>query len=58
MHKIDDSTYEFVLHKPTVKHDLPIQIGFWVYQLAKLRMLQFYYDFLVKYFIKNKFELA
>jgi hypothetical protein len=29
--------------------DTPIQIGCAVYQLAKLRMLQFYYDCLDKY---------
>ena len=58
MSKIDDSTYEFVLHKSTVKHDLPIQIGFWVYSLTKLRMLQFYCDFLVKFFDSTKFKLA
>jgi hypothetical protein len=30
--------------KKAVKHDLPIQLGFFVYQYAKLRMLSFYYD--------------
>ena len=58
MAKIDDSTYEIQLHKGTVKHDLPIQIGFWVYCLAKMRMLEFYYDFLIKFFDRSKFELS
>ena len=46
------------LQKGTVKHDLPIQIGFWVYCLAKMRMLEFYYDFLIKFFDQSKFELS
>ena len=58
MAKIDDSTYEVQLHKATIKHDLPIQIGFWVYSLAKMRMLEFYFDFLVKFFDQTKFELS
>ena len=51
MSKINDSTYEVTLHKSTIKHDLPIQIGFWVYSLAKMRMPEFCYDFLVKFLI-------
>ena len=60
MAKIDESTYEVTLHmhKTTIKHDLPIQIGFWVCLLAKMRMLEFYYDFLVKFFEKSKFKLS
>jgi hypothetical protein len=58
MSKINDDIYEVQLHKGTIKHDLPIQIGFWVYCLAKMRMLEFYYDFLVKFFDQSKFELS
>ena len=58
MVNIDDTTYEVQLHKGTVTHDLPIQIGFWVYCLAKMRMLEFYYDFLIKFFDQSKFELS
>ena len=58
MAKIDETTFEVTVHKATAKHDLPIQIGFWVYSLAKMRMLAFYYDFLVKFFKKSKFELS
>ena len=36
----------------------PYQCGIAVYQLAKLRMLEFYYDFLDKYFIRQDFELC
>ena len=34
------------------------QCGIAVYQLAKLRMLEFYYDFLDKYFSRQNFELC
>ena len=33
-----------------------MQIGFFVYQYAKLRMLQFYYDFLDKYLERSDFQ--
>jgi len=35
----------------------PFQIGIAVYQLAKLRMLEFYYDFLDRYVDRRDFEL-
>ena len=34
------------MSKKTITLDLPLQIGRFVYQYAKLRMLQFYYDFI------------
>ena len=37
--------------------DLPLQIGVAVYHLAKLRMLQFYYNFIDKYIDRTDFEL-
>ena len=36
----------------------PYQCGIAVYQLVKLRMLEFYYDFLDKYFSRQDFELC
>ena len=36
----------------------PYQCGIAVYQLAKLRMLEFYYDFLDKFFSRQDFELC
>ena len=36
----------------------PYQCSIAVYQLAKLRMLEFYYDFLDKYFSRQDFELC
>ena len=37
--------------------DLPLQIGVAVYQLAKLRMLEFYYDFIDKHIDRSDFEI-
>jgi hypothetical protein len=37
--------------------DLPLQIGVAVYHLAKLRMLDFYYNFIDKYIDRSDFEL-
>ena len=46
------------LTKKTIKLNLPIQVGFFVYQYAKLRMLQFYYDFLDKYLDRSDFQMC
>ncbi|KAJ8025632.1 hypothetical protein HOLleu_33244 [Holothuria leucospilota] len=48
--------YEVDLHKRVIELDLPIQIGFFVYQYAKLRMLEFYYDFMIKFVHPEDFE--
>ena len=42
---VTDDAYEITSNKARVTYDLPHHIGFFVYQYAKLRMLQFYYDF-------------
>ena len=47
---INHDTYEVLLSKKSIRLDLPVQVGFFVYSYAKLRMLQFYFDFLLKYF--------
>ena len=36
--------------------DLPTQIGFFILQLAKMRMLEFYYDFMDLYIDRKHFE--
>jgi hypothetical protein len=41
----DEKTFELEMSKKTIRLDLPMQIGCFVYQYSKLRMLQFYYDF-------------
>ena len=49
--------YEVKSFKETVRLDLPLQIGFFVYGYAKLRMQQFYYDFLDYYLDRKSFAL-
>ena len=49
--------YEIKEFKQTVMIKKPYQFGIAVYQLEKLRMLEFYYDFLDKYFRRQDFEL-
>ena len=49
--------YELESRKPRITTRRPFQIGIAVYQLAKLRMLEFYYDFLDRYFDRRDFEL-
>ena len=54
--QIEGNTYEVQSCKKTIKLNLPMQIGFFVYQYAKLRMLQFYFDFLDKYLDRRDFQ--
>ena len=55
---IAEDTYEVESCKKTIKLNLPSQVGFFVYQYAKLRMLQFYYDFLDKYLDRGDFQMC
>ena len=50
--------YQIKEFKRTVIIKRPYQHGIAVYQLAKLQMLEFYYDFLDKYFSRQDFELC
>ena len=49
--------YKIESCKKEVKINRPFQVGIVVYLLAKLRMLQFYYDFLDKYIDRRDYEL-
>ena len=53
---IGDDLYEMLSAKKTIKMDLPIQIGFFVYAYAKLRMLEFYYDCIDRYLDRSTFQ--
>ena len=54
--ELDDDVFEIELSKKKIKLDTPIIIGFSILQIAKLRMLQFYYDFMQKFFHDSSFE--
>ena len=51
------AAYKIELRKEKLTINRPFQIGIVVYQLAKLRMLQFYYEFLDCYIDRRDFEL-
>ena len=55
---IDAEIMEVEMGRRSVNWNLPLQIGFFVYQYAKMKMLQFYYDCLLKYFDTSDFELC
>ena len=52
----DDDYYEIEASKSRLNLDLPVQLGFFILQYAKLRMLQFYYDLLDRYVDRSDFE--
>lgn len=52
----DDQFYELESAKARIKLDLPIQLGYFILQYAKLRMLEFYYDFVDRYVDRSDFE--
>ena len=56
MNEVTDDIVEVTMAKEKIQLDLPIQIGFFVYAYAKLRMLEFYYDFLDYYLDRKDFE--
>ncbi|XP_063966739.1 uncharacterized protein LOC135156886 [Lytechinus pictus] len=58
LNPISDNCYEVVMAKRKINMDLPVQIGHAVYHLAKLRMLQFYYDFLLQYVDPSDFQMC
>lgn len=43
--ELDDEFFEIEMAKKTITLDLPIQLGYFILQYAKLRLLQFYFDF-------------
>ena len=51
-----DDVYEIEMNKKTVKYALPVHVGFFVLQYAKMRMLQLYYDFINRYLERPLFQ--
>ncbi len=49
LNALDDDLYEIDMAKKKIKYDLPIHIGFFVYQYAKLKMLEFYFGCILKF---------
>ena len=53
---INEKLYEVEFVKSEIEHREPILFGFFILQYAKLRMLELYYSFFVKYYDIDKFE--
>ena len=51
-----DDAYEIEMNKKTITYTLPVHVGFFVLQYAKMRMLQFYYDFINRYLERPLFQ--
>lgn len=54
--ELDDNVFETELAKRSISLDLPTQLGYFVLQYAKLRMLSFYYDLLDKMIDRANFQ--
>ncbi|GMF13932.1 unnamed protein product [Phytophthora lilii] len=54
--EFNDGTVEMVKSKRRIKLKNPIHLSIAIYQLAKLRMLQFYYDCIDFYFDRSDFQ--
>ena len=57
LEELNEGVFEVRQRKRQVTITRPYQCGIAVYQLAKLRMLEFYYDFLDKFCDRRDFEL-
>ena len=53
---VGEDVCELEMSKTSITMDLPIQIGFFVYGYAKLRMLSFYYDLVDRYISREDFQ--
>ena len=53
---INDQLYEVEMAKAEIEHREPINVGFFILQYAKFRMLELYYNFFERFCDVNKFE--
>ena len=53
---VEEEYYEIEKDKQSLRMNLPIRIGYFILQYAKLRMLQFYFDFMIKFVSSEKFQ--
>lgn len=54
--ELDDEVFEISSKKRKIKLDIPNQLGFFILTHAKLRMLQYYYDWLCVFADQSSFE--
>ena len=55
---LTENIFEVEMAKSKLSWNLPLQIGFFVYQYAKLRMLQFHFDLVDKYLSRDDYQLC
>ena len=55
---ITENVFEVEMAKSKLNWNRPLQIGFFVYQYDKLRMLQFYFDLVDKYLSRDDYQLC
>ena len=53
---VNNSLYEVELAKAQIEHKEQVIVGFIIFQYAKLRMMQLYYNFFTRFCDVNKFE--
>ena len=52
----EQQVYEIEMAKRRITFNMPIQLGFFILQYSKLRMIDFYYSFMLKYVDRSDFE--
>ena len=50
--QLGDDCFEVTMNKKYIKHDLPITLGFSIYNLSKLISLRFVYNFIYRFWLK------
>ena len=55
---LGEDIFEMEMAKKKISLDLPVQVGYFILQLAKFKMLTFYYDFLDVYVSRKNFQLC
>lgn len=54
--ELDEDVFEIQMAKSKIHLNTPVVLGFAILQVAKLRMLQFYFDFMHEYFHDSDFQ--
>ena len=52
-----EAMYEIELHKKLLKHDIPVQLGKLILDMAKIRMCQWVYNFVHRYLKPDTYKL-
>ena len=56
LEELSEEVFELKMFKKKIKCDLPIQIGFFVFTYAKLRLLEFYYHYVDAFLDRRDFQ--